>query len=165
MTWRLWPLLPSRSIPRYLEHMERDKGLRFLGLGWVPLFAKYQRIHPLHAANYDIDYFPERNPSEIQEYFDLCEASGWEPVLQHQHYKVFREQLGGAIPLYWDEEERNAVWKKGRNKQNTTFSIGMALLGFLLWLVFFSATASDDIMPSSVFYYSPCYQQLFYSSS
>ena len=161
MTWRLWPLLPCRSIPRYLEHMERDHGLRFLGLGWVPLFAKYQRIHPLHAANYDIDYFPERDPSEIQEYFDLCEASGWEPVLQHQHYKIFREQLGGAIPLYWDEEERSAVWKKARNKHLIIVFICIALLLLFLWLMFFSAMKSDEFMPSSLFYYSPRYQQLF----
>ena len=120
-----------RSIPRYLEHMEANHGLRFTGLGWVPFLAKYQRIHPLHARAYDIDYFPEKDPAEIQEYFDLCEASGWEPVLQLQQYKILREEPEGGVPLYWDEEERSTVWKKAARKHFWTL-----LITFLIALPF-----------------------------
>ncbi|MBQ8590663.1 MAG: DUF2812 domain-containing protein [Firmicutes bacterium] len=161
MTWRLWPLLPMRSIPRYLEHMERDHGLRFVGLGWLPLFAKYKRIHPLHAANYDIDYFPEKDPAEIQEFFDMCEASGWEPVLQQQQYKIFREDPAGAIPLYWDEEERRAVWKKAARKHFWVYLITTLICLPLLWLIWrLYAEIGSDGLRIAALYYQPRYMQL-----
>ncbi|MBQ4576621.1 MAG: DUF2812 domain-containing protein, partial [Firmicutes bacterium] len=154
MTWRLWPLLPVRSIPRYLEHMERDHGLRFVGLGWLPFFAKYKRIHPLHASTYDIDYFPEKDPAEIQEYFDLCEASGWEPVLQQNYYKIFREQPQGAIPLYWDEDERRAVWKKAARKHFWTLLITSLIAFPVFWLAWkMYAEVGNDQLNLAVLYY------------
>ena len=160
MTWRLWPLLPVRSIPRYLEHMERDHGLRFVGLGWLPFFAKYKRIHPLHASTYDIDYFPEKDPAEIQEYFDLCEASGWEPVLQQNYYKIFREQPQGAIPLYWDEDERRAVWKKAQWKNLLATLFALILVAVLVLLVVYNATANGREGLLAIIYFMPKYMQL-----
>ena len=161
MTWRLWPTLPMRSIPRYLEHMEANHGLRFTGLGWVPFLAKYQRIHPLHARAYDIDYFPEKDPAEIQEYFDLCEASGWEPVLQLQQYKILREEPEGGVPLYWDEEERSTVWKKAARKHFwtllITFLIALPFL-YLAWRTVF--VIGENELSLALLYYQPRYIQL-----
>ncbi len=161
MTWRLWPLLPVRSIPRYLEHMERDHGLRFVGLGWLPFFVKYKRIHPLHASTYDIDYFPEKDPAEIQEYFDLCEASGWEPVLQQQQYKILREEPAGGVPLYWDEDERRAVWKKAARKHFWTLLITSLIAFPVFWLAWkMYAEFGNDQLNLAILYYQPRYLQL-----
>ena len=158
LTWRLWPLLPQRSIPRYLEHMEQDCGLRFSRLAAIPIVAGYRPIHRLHAARYDVDYFPSQNAEEIQEYLDICQASGWEVVLQLDRYKIFRELPQGAIPLYTEEAERQTHWKQALKKYCVS-AIGLsALLLAVIWLVF-RLLGSDDFFLSAL-YGKPLFQQL-----
>lgn len=162
LTWRLWPLLPQRSIPRYLEHMERDCGLRFSRLSAIPIVAGYRPIHRLHAARYDVDYFPSQNAEEIQEYLDICQASGWEVVLQLDRYKIFRELPQGAIPLYTEEAERRTHWKQALKKYCVS-AIGLsALLLAVIWLVF-RLLGSDNFFLSAL-YGKPLFQQLVYLS-
>lgn len=155
-TYRLWPMLPPRSIPRYLEHMEQNHGLRFTGLTCLFLFAKYQRISPEEATSYDVDYFKPSSFWKIQDFFDLCEASGWEPVLQQQRYKIFRSKTSDAIPLY-EESERREHWRKQSRGQLLPSLFTLLLL---FNCIYFVSQSLERELPFFL-YLTPGFYQMF----
>lgn len=154
--YRIWPLLPACYIPDYLQWMENRHGLRFAGLCWLPLFAKYQPISFEESSDYTVDYFPSSSLQSIQNYFDLCESSGWEPVLQVNDYKIYRDK-GGADPLYANDSERRHIWIKAWKKKKSPLFFNLYLIFFTLWSLL---SLSRDSIDGYVFL-TPCFSQIF----